>query len=86
MRKYLLSTSTLAGAALLSSVAVADVSISGYMEWEMINGDTDAAATDGTSMAINNEVNIDFTNKTDIEVMRLEIQQEPFGMMWDIIA
>jgi len=65
MRKYLLSTSTLAGAALLSSVAVADVSISGYMEWEMINGDTDAAATDGTSMAINNEVGIDFTNKTD---------------------
>ena len=65
MRKYLLSTSTLAGAALLSSVAVADVSISGYMEWEMINGDTDAAATDGTAMAINNEVSIDFTNKTD---------------------
>jgi hypothetical protein len=29
MRKYLLSTSTLAGAALLSSVAVADVSICG---------------------------------------------------------
>jgi hypothetical protein len=65
MRKYLLSTSTLAGAALLSSVAVADVSISGYMEWEMINGDVDATAFDGTSMAINNEVNIDFTNKTD---------------------
>jgi len=65
MRKHLLSTSALAGAALLSSVAVADVSISGYMEWEMINGDTDAAATDGTAMAINNEVAIDFTNKTD---------------------
>ena len=65
MRKYLLSTSALAGAALLSSVAVADVNVSGYMEWEMISGDTDNAATDGTSMAINNEVNIDFTNKTD---------------------
>ena len=65
MRKYLLSTSTLAGAALLSSVAVADVSISGYMEWEMINGDTDSSKFDGTSMAINNEVGIDFTNKTD---------------------
>ena len=65
MRKYLLSTSALTGAALLSSVAVADVSISGYMEWEMISGDTDFATTDGTSMAINNEVNIDFTNKTD---------------------
>ena len=65
MRKYLLSTSALAGAALMSSVAVADVNISGYMEWEMISGDTDFATTDGTSMAINNEVNIDFTNKTD---------------------
>jgi hypothetical protein len=65
MRKYLLSTSALAGAALMSSVAVADVSISGYMEWEMISGDTDFATTDGTSMAINNEVAIDFTNKTD---------------------
>ena len=65
MRKYLLSTSALAGAALLSTTAIADVSISGYMEWEMISGDTDFATTDGTSMAINNEVNIDFTNKTD---------------------
>ena len=65
MRKYLLSTSTLAGAALLSSVAVADVSISGYMEWEMINADTDTAKFDGTKMAQNSEVNIDFTNKTD---------------------
>ena len=65
MRKYLLSTSSLAGAALLSSVAVADVNVSGYMEWEMISGDTDNAATDGTSMAQNSEVNIDFTNKTD---------------------
>ena len=65
MRKFLLSTSTLAGAALLSSVAVADVSISGYMEWEMINADTDDAKFDGTAMAINDEVSIDFTNKTD---------------------
>ena len=65
MRKYLLSTSALAGAALLSSVAVADVSISGFMEWEMVNGDTDSSDFDGTSMTINNEVNIDFTNKTD---------------------
>ena len=31
MRKYLLSTSALAGAALLSSAAVADVSISGKL-------------------------------------------------------
>ena len=65
MRKYLLSTSTLAGAALLSTAAIADVSISGTMEWEMINGDTDSSTFDGTSMAIMNEVGIDFTNKTD---------------------
>ena len=65
MRKFLLSTSTLAGAALLSSAAIADVSISGTVEWEMISGDTDFATTDGTSMTMANEVNIDFTNKTD---------------------
>jgi hypothetical protein len=65
MRKYLLSTSALAGAVLLSSAAIADVSISGTVEWEMISGDTDNAATDGTSMTTNNEVNIDFTNTTD---------------------
>ena len=62
MRKYLLSTSALAGAALMSSVAVADVSITGSVEWEMISGDTDFTTTDGTSMTTNNEINIDFTN------------------------
>ena len=41
MRKFLLSTSALAGAALLSSAAIADVNISGTVEWEMITGDTD---------------------------------------------
>ena len=65
MRKYLLSTSALAGAALLSTAAIADVSISGTMEWEMVNGDTDSSTFDGTSMTIADEVNIDFTNKTD---------------------
>ena len=65
MRKFLLSTSALAGAALLSSAAIADVNISGTVEWEMITGDTDNSATDGTSMAMANEINIDFTNKTD---------------------
>ena len=33
MRKYLLSTSALAGAALLSTTAIADVTISGYSEF-----------------------------------------------------
>ena len=65
MRKFLLSTSALAGAALLSSAAIADVNISGTVEWEMISGDTDNAATNGTSMSMADEINIDFTNKTD---------------------
>ena len=65
MRKFLLSTSALAGAALLSSAAIADVNISGTVEWEMISGDTDNSATDGTSMVMADEFNIDFTNKTD---------------------
>ena len=65
MRKFLLSTSAIAGVALLSSAAIADVTIKGTVEWEMISGDTDFTTTDGTSMATNNEVLIDFTTKTD---------------------
>ena len=65
MRKYLLSTSALAGAALISSAAVADVSISGSFEWNYSATDNNIAAKDGTVMTTGNEVNIDFTNKTD---------------------
>ena len=65
MRKFLLSTSAIAGVALLSSAAIADVTIKGTVEWEMISGDTDFTTTDGTSMTTNNEVLIDFTTKTD---------------------
>jgi len=65
MRKYLLSTSALAGAALISSVAIADVSISGSVEFQYSDSDSNIAANDGTIMGSTNEVTIDFTNKTD---------------------
>jgi hypothetical protein len=65
MRKYLLSTSTIAGAALLSSAAIADVTISGTVEFEYSDSDSNIAANDTKGMASTNEVLIDFTNKTD---------------------
>ena len=46
MRKYLLSTSALAGAALLSSAALADVSISGAVEFEYSDSDSNIATND----------------------------------------
>jgi hypothetical protein len=65
MRKYLLSTSALAGAALLSSAAVADVSISGNFEFDYQARDSNIAANDGNIMVHEQEVNVAFTNKTD---------------------
>jgi hypothetical protein len=65
MRKYLLSTSALAGAALLSSAAVADVSISGTFEWDYAARDSNIAANDGSVMGQESDVDINFTNKTD---------------------
>ena len=65
MRKYLLSTSTLAGAALLSSAAVADVSISGQFEWDYAARDSNIAANDGNVMGQDSALQINFTNKTD---------------------
>jgi hypothetical protein len=65
MRKYLLSTSALAGAALLSSAAVADVSISGNFEFDYAARDSNIAALDGNLMGHDQEVNVAFTNKTD---------------------
>jgi len=65
MRKYLLSTSALAGAALLSSAAVADVSISGNFEFDYASRDSNIAANDGNDMGHDQEVNVAFTNKTD---------------------
>ena len=65
MRKYLLSTSTLAGAALLSSAAIADVSITGTFEWDYAAKDSNIAANDGNLMGQESDVDINFTNKTD---------------------
>jgi hypothetical protein len=65
MRKYLLSTSALAGAALLSSAAVADVSISGNFEFDYAQRDSNIASRDGNLMGHDQEVNVAFTNKTD---------------------
>jgi hypothetical protein len=65
MRKYLLSTSAIAGVSLMSSLAYADVSISGSAEFLYSDSDSSISANDGTSTSSTHEVNIDFTNKTD---------------------
>jgi outer membrane protein OmpU len=65
MRKYLLSTSALAGAALLSSAAVADVSIVGSFEWDYASRDSNLTTNDGNLMGHDQEAHIKFTNKTD---------------------
>jgi len=65
MRKYLLSTSALAGAAFLSSTAIADVTISGYSEFGYNQNDHNVAIYDGTNMSLDQEVHINFSNKTD---------------------
>jgi hypothetical protein len=65
MRKYLLSTSAIAGVALLSTAALADVTISGSTEFEYMNSDASTATEDGTSMGTTHEVYINFSNKTD---------------------
>jgi len=65
MRKYLLSTSALAGATLLSTAAIADVTISGYSEFSYAQSDHNIAANDGNLMGLDQEVHISFSNKLD---------------------
>jgi hypothetical protein len=65
MRKYLLSTSAIAGVSLLSSLALADVAIKGSMEFQYSSTDSNVAANDGTATSSDAEVGITFTNKTD---------------------
>jgi len=65
MRKFLLSTSALAGAALLSSAAIADVSVTGSFEWDYASRDSNQSANDGNLMGHTQEVHFSFTNKTD---------------------
>jgi len=65
MRKLLLTSSALVAAASISSYAVADVSVSGGFEWAYKSTSSGIAATDGDSMATDNEIVISFSNKTD---------------------
>ena len=65
MRKLLLSSSALVAAASISSYAVADVSVTGGFEWAYTSTSSGIAASDGTSFATDNEVVINFSNKTD---------------------
>ena len=66
MRKLLLGTTALAAAATLSAnVAVADVSISGYYEWNYMSKSSDITANDGTTFGSDSEIKFSFSNKTD---------------------
>jgi len=66
MRKLLLSTTALAAAATLSAnAALADVSISGYFEWDYQNVDSTVSGNNGTTFGQDSEVKMVFTNKTD---------------------
>ena len=66
MRKLLLGTTALAAAVTMSAnVATADVSISGYFEWDYSNVNSDITANDGTAFGQDSEVKMVFTNKTD---------------------
>jgi hypothetical protein len=65
MRKLLLTSSALVAVASISSYAVADVSVSGEFEWAYVQQAADQTAQDGDSFAMDNEIVISFTNKTD---------------------
>ncbi len=57
MRKLLLGTTALAAAATLSAnAALADVSISGYYEWDYQNVDSEITTNDGTSFGSDSEI------------------------------
>jgi len=66
MRKLLLGTTALAAAATLNAhVAVADVSISGFMEWKYQSRSSNITALDGTSNTTDSDIKFKFENKTD---------------------
>ena len=66
MRKLLLGTTALAAAAALSAnAALADVSISGMLEWSYDSRSSNVAANDGTSFGQDSDMQITFTEKTD---------------------
>ncbi len=66
MRKLLLGTTALAAAATLSAnAALADVSISGMIEWSYDSRSSNVAANDGTSFGQDSDMQVKFSNKTD---------------------
>ncbi len=66
MRKLLLGTTALAAAATLSAnAALADVSISGMIEWSYDSRSSNVTANDGTSFGQDSDMQIKFSNKTD---------------------
>jgi outer membrane protein OmpU len=66
MRKLLLGTTALAAAATLSAnVAVADVSISGFMEWKYQSRSSNITTLDGTTNTTDSDIKFKFENKTD---------------------
>jgi len=66
MRKLLLGTTALAAAATLSAnAALADVSISGMLEWSYDSRSSNVAANNGTSFGQDSDLQIKFSNKTD---------------------
>ena len=66
MRKLLLGTTALAAAATLSAnVAVADVSIGGFIEWKYQSQSSNITAQDGTSNTTDADIKFKFSNKTD---------------------
>ena len=66
MRKLLLGTTALAAAATLSAnAALADVSISGMIEWSYDSRSSNVAANNGTSFGQDSDMQIKFSNKTD---------------------
>ena len=66
MRKLLLGTTALAAAAsLTANAALADVSISGMLEWSYNSRSSTIADSDGTSFTQDSDMQINFSNKTD---------------------
>ena len=66
MRKLLLGTTALAAAATLSAnAALADVSISGMIEWSYDSRSSNVAANNGTSFGQDSDMQVKFSNKTD---------------------
>ena len=66
MRKLLLGTTALAAAATLNAhVAVADVSISGFMEWKYESRSSNITSKDGTTNTTDSDIKFKFENKTD---------------------